>query len=343
LLTAPNMPTVAENLQRWQHFPWEQQGDEWSPGSCPEGTRLLWLRTILPRLDRFVPTGTILEIAPGFGRWTQYLRRLSDRLIVVDVSPRCVEACRARFAGDRHISYHVNDGRSLAMIADESVDLIFSFDSLVHVEADVLDAYLSGAARILKPGGAGFIHHSNLGEFVNPRTGRLPAWVRPTNWRAESMSADVFRAQCAAAGLSCRSQELLNWIGRGASANRHRVDGRLLPLTDCISVFMRATADGPAHVIRNDGFVDEWRTTVSIVDAYAREPNTNCGPTPPTRSILGRKLGTAAKAWRQESVRGITSIARRHAANAAEKWRVVIASWIRGHLIRWFPRGFLGR
>jgi hypothetical protein len=37
--------------------------------------------------------------------------------------------CRERFAEDRHISAHVNDGTSLAMVADESIDLVFSFDA----------------------------------------------------------------------------------------------------------------------------------------------------------------------------------------------------------------------
>ena len=30
------------------------------------------------------------------------------------------------------MSYHLNDGRSLEMIPDGTIDLIFSFDSLIH-------------------------------------------------------------------------------------------------------------------------------------------------------------------------------------------------------------------
>jgi hypothetical protein len=52
--------------------------------------------------------------------------------------------------------FHVNDGRSLAAVADGSVDLIFSFDSLVHVEADVMLAYLEQLAHKLTPHGIGF-------------------------------------------------------------------------------------------------------------------------------------------------------------------------------------------
>ena len=30
--------------------------------------------TIFPRIRECLPVGTILEIAPGFGRWTHYLK-----------------------------------------------------------------------------------------------------------------------------------------------------------------------------------------------------------------------------------------------------------------------------
>jgi hypothetical protein len=49
------------------------------------------------------------------------------------------------------------------MIPDESVDFTFSFDSLVHVEADVLEVYLQQLASAMTKDGVGFIHESNLG------------------------------------------------------------------------------------------------------------------------------------------------------------------------------------
>src|SRR5262252_3849013 len=125
------MPTVEANRQHWDaDYDWTAGGDEWSaPWGCAE---MQWYVSILPRLHPFVPAETILEIAPGFGRWTAYLRQLCRRMVVVDLSARCIEACKARFADSAHIEYHVNDGTSLAMVRDESVDLAFSFDSLVH-------------------------------------------------------------------------------------------------------------------------------------------------------------------------------------------------------------------
>jgi len=51
------------------------------------------------------------------------------------------------------------------MIQDKSIDFVFSFDSLVHAEAKVIEAYLNQLAMKLSQNGIGFIHHSNLGKY----------------------------------------------------------------------------------------------------------------------------------------------------------------------------------
>jgi 2-polyprenyl-3-methyl-5-hydroxy-6-metoxy-1,4-benzoquinol methylase len=288
-----------------------------------------------------VPAGTVLEIGPGFGRWTQYLRRLCDHLILVDLSARCIEACRARFADDPHIDYFANDGESLAMIPDRSIDFLFSFDSLVHVEADALGAYLAQAARKLKPGGTGFVHHSNLGAFVHPKTGEVRRFVTQRNWRAQSMSAGVFRRLCDDAGLACRSQEMINWIGRGQRTDQHHLNGRCIPLTDCLSVF--TTADGqsaPTRVIVNHSFVDEWRQAIWIADAYVRDarsdiPAVIADDSAPLRPLL-RKLRTARALRRIGGVSALATVALQR-ASAASAFAVSAAkAHLMGEANRWF-------
>ena len=109
------MPSIEENLSVWNRsYDWSQEGDEWS--SAWGGPEAEWFGTILPRIHALIPAGTILEIAPGFGRWTHYLKDHCERLIVVDLSEKCIEACKTRFSSSAHITYHVNDGRSLEMI-----------------------------------------------------------------------------------------------------------------------------------------------------------------------------------------------------------------------------------
>jgi len=217
------MPSIEENLKAWNDdYEWPQQGDKWSErwGS----STAQWYCTLLPRIHGFLPTGTILEIAPGHGRWTQFLKTLCHTLILVDLSPSCIDACKKRFATDRHITYHVNDGTSLDMIPDRSLDFVFSFDSLVHAEAEVIRQYLLQISRKLRDRGGGFIHHSTLGDF--PWLIRLIEWSKrlrlyrrstfiqqQEHWRASSMTASLFQAFCTEADLSCTKQELVNWVG----------------------------------------------------------------------------------------------------------------------------------
>lgn len=201
---------------------WSTAGEEWSKSWG--GTPSLWYGALLPRLQSFVPTGTILEIAPGFGRWTQYLVDLCERLVLVDLAPVCIDHCRTRFADRDHVEFHVNDGRSLDMVADESVDLMFSWDSLVHADIDIIRDYVSQIARKLTRDGVAFIHHSNARKHARAHrlAARMPERVRRRlvgggvlldvyAWRSPTVSAVDVARMCESAGLSCVSQELFPW------------------------------------------------------------------------------------------------------------------------------------
>jgi ubiquinone/menaquinone biosynthesis C-methylase UbiE len=217
------MADIDENLAVWNaSWDWSDRGDEWS--AWWGGTPALWFGAILPRIHRFIPTDAILEIAPGYGRWTQFLKDVCGRLVLVDLAERSIDHCRQRFADDTNIEYHVNDGRSLDMVGDGSIDFAFSFDSLVHAESDVLEAYAVQLVRKLKPDGVGFLHHSNTGSYraLAAIAHRAPnRLLRPlvsrgilldiSAWRAESVTAEGFAAQCEAAGLACVAQEKINW------------------------------------------------------------------------------------------------------------------------------------
>ena len=104
----------------------------------------------------------MLEIGPGQGRWTQYLKDRCDELILVDPAEHCVEACRDRSTGRASHRLPRATADRFRALADRSVDLAFSFDSLVHAEADALESYAHELARVLKPDGIAFIHHSNM-------------------------------------------------------------------------------------------------------------------------------------------------------------------------------------
>lgn len=215
------MPSVEENLNQWSDHDWSSAGDEWSIGYG--GTGAMWAWTILPRIAALLPSEHILEIAPGFGRVTQYLAPACNRLTLVDLTERCIDACRTRFGHLDHVEFHLNDGTSLAMIEDDSIDVVLSWDSLIHVEDDVLSGYLTQLATRLRPGGVGFFHHSNLAEYRRRGSRRLS--IANEHWRATSVSAATVRRSCRKAGLECLVQEQVPWGG----AN----------FTDCFTTFRR--------------------------------------------------------------------------------------------------------
>jgi SAM-dependent methyltransferase len=191
----------------WGDYPWPEKGDEWSKRWG--GPDYQWWGMLYPRVRQFLPAATILEIAPGHGRWTQYLLPRCERLIGVDVAANCVAACRERFAGHAHAEFHKNDGMSLPMVPDGKVDFAFSFDSLVHCEQDVMQSYIQELSRKLTGDGVAFLHHSNLAPYRDPETGALPFPNR--GMRGESMSAELFDQFCRDAGVLCIGQEIVRW------------------------------------------------------------------------------------------------------------------------------------
>lgn len=263
------MPDLDAIRETWnQPSGWVSGGDEWSgPWG---GTESLWWGSLMPRIHAFVPAGVVLELGPGEGRWSRYLRPLADELVLVDVAEHCVSVCRELFDGDPAVSVHLGDGLSLPMVADRSADFVFSFDSLVHAEANVLETYAHELARTLKPDGVAFIHHSNMAghrraaavaraipEKLRRRLTIHGLLVNVFAWRAESASAGEFAKVCEQAGLACVGQELIAW-----HYGRH--------LTDAISLVTPRGSrwERPNRVVRNSAFMREARLRERLVPLY---------------------------------------------------------------------------
>jgi SAM-dependent methyltransferase len=135
---------------------WSMGGHEWSKSFGT--TEDLWNKHIFDSIKQFRGK-KILEIAPGFGRITQFLSILASELIVIDLNPLCIEKTKEKL-GHHVLAYFTNDGKSLTGVRDNSQDLVFSFDSFVHMHSNVTEEYVKEIFRVLKPGGHSFIHHS---------------------------------------------------------------------------------------------------------------------------------------------------------------------------------------
>jgi SAM-dependent methyltransferase len=240
------MPDPDWNAAYWsQDFHWRYGGDEWS--SWWGGPEPQWRVTIYPRIASFLPARSLVEVAPGFGRWTEFLRGHCEELIGIDLSKRCVKACRRRFRRDRRLSFHVNDGKSLRAVNDGAADFVFSFDSLVHVEQDIMDAYVRELARVLTDDGVAFIHHSNMAAYSAAEAG-----PRNPHWRSGSVSAETVAETAADVGLSAFKQELIGW------GNDHHF------LNDSLSWIARMDSPhaGGRRVVVNESFMQEARTAL---------------------------------------------------------------------------------
>jgi SAM-dependent methyltransferase len=270
------MPSLEWNERQWgAKYRWLQQGAEWSV--VWGGVDNQWEATILPRLRNFLPIRTVLEIGPGYGRWSGYLLSLCDNYIGVDLAAKCIDACKERFANASHARFFVNDGLSLPMIQDGSVDLVFSFDSLVHAEAEIVASYLSELSRVMTSEAICFLHHSNLGSHLPllrlarvvekisrpmPLIARALRRLRVVEWdhsRAESMTAARFAAACQNANLACVGQEIIDW----GHISRKTID--------CISLVTKPGSqwDRPNVVIFNPDFMAEAFSARRVAQVYA--------------------------------------------------------------------------
>ncbi len=125
----------------------------------------MFFTTLLPRIAAALPAQSVLEIAPGHGRVTAMLLPFCASFHGIDLSARCTAFCRTRFADHARAQFHTNDGLSLDAVAQHRFNLVFSYDSLVHADLPVFEAYIPQILALLAPGGIAFLHHSNLAAF----------------------------------------------------------------------------------------------------------------------------------------------------------------------------------
>jgi SAM-dependent methyltransferase len=256
------MPDLSWNKAVWgSSYHWADGGEEWSV--TWGGSEAQWFGAIYPRLHRFLPTRRILEIAPGFGRWTRFLVSACQEYVGVELSEKCTEACQKRFSDAKHARFITNDGQSLQAIEDQTIDLVFSFDSLVHAEFPVLASYIPQLVQKLSPTGVVFIHHSNLLMYNNT--------IANMHGRATTVSADAVADLVYRAGGTVLIQEIVNWGGEH--------------LIDCLTLFARHDAYPSVKPVRhkNPLFMGEASLIKNFQSPYCR-----------LSELLGNTTGAAA-------------------------------------------------
>ncbi|MGN6371246.1 MAG: class I SAM-dependent methyltransferase [Phycisphaerae bacterium] len=174
----------------------------WAPYYAQAESKMegLWQALIWPMIQN-ADFSVTMDFACGHGRNSAKLVEHAKQLLCVDVNPEAIRKCKERFAGKPGVNCILNDGATLSAIDDGAVTFIYSFDSVVHFEIDLVRTYMVEFKRVMRPGATAFIHHSNVG-----------SGTYGTNVHGRSgVSAESFKQACESVGLVCDKQRILDW------------------------------------------------------------------------------------------------------------------------------------
>jgi SAM-dependent methyltransferase len=133
--------------------------------------------TVLPAVADQVDLGReMIEVGPGPGASTDWLRHRVARLVAVEIDPTAAETLIERFAGT-NVEVLCGDATGLDL-PDDSFDSAGSFTMLHHLPtAQLQNRLLAEVLRVLRPGGvligsdslaSGPLHHFHADDTYNP-------------------------------------------------------------------------------------------------------------------------------------------------------------------------------
>lgn len=93
----------------------------------------------------------VLDAACGEGYGSALLARHAASVLGLDLSSQAVGHAQARYGGAANLRFQAMDATAVDALPDASFDLVVSFETLEHVEAQA--RMLDGFRRVLAPGG----------------------------------------------------------------------------------------------------------------------------------------------------------------------------------------------
>lgn len=216
--------SIENNLAQWNdNHSWSSGGDEWAGQAehCKmDYTR--WKQSIMDRYASCFPSGGILlEIGPGHGRWSDWLAGRASKLVLVDLSPNCLDACQTALSGKVGLRSYLSDGETLPCDLTSTVDGVWSFDCFVHMNERTIRSYIQEIARVLKPGAQAVIHHGDSAAGDTADRG---------GWRSD-ITASFIAATAAANGLEVQAQDRRFHDGGGVPRFGDVITKMIKPLT----------------------------------------------------------------------------------------------------------------
>jgi SAM-dependent methyltransferase len=176
---------------------------------CPSPEWAEYLQTeVLPSVTAGVDLGAVmLEVGPGPGASTDWLRHRVGRLVAVETDAEAANRLRERYR-DANVRVITGDATALTF-EDDSFDSAGSFTMLHHVPTVALQNQLfREVLRVLKPGGvfvgsdslaSDGLHHFHEGDTYNPID---PGWFLG---RLQTLGYER---------LTVSIEETLTWVAR---------------------------------------------------------------------------------------------------------------------------------
>ena len=117
---------------------------------------------------RFVAGRRVLDAACGEGYGSALLADAAHDVVGVDIDPAVVAAASQRYGTFANLRFQAASVTNLPL-ADASVDVVVSFETIEHLEANDQPAMLAEFARVLAPGGLLVLSSPNRPEYSDAR------------------------------------------------------------------------------------------------------------------------------------------------------------------------------
>lgn len=156
--TLPGFNTKYYNHKEWTNYNWNNGGEEWTVSEQ-------WKKALIDRTiyKYFAPQKTILEIGPGAARWSVTLAKMAKHLTLLDLTEVSINLCKEKLKAYHNCQFIVGSGDNLALLPNQSIDYIWSYDVFVHIAPNDTESYIKEFARVMKTNGIAIIHHPAAG------------------------------------------------------------------------------------------------------------------------------------------------------------------------------------
>jgi hypothetical protein len=128
---------IEANVKQWNDYEWKLDGDEWTGQAELCGVSYnVWKTSLVDHLicPYVDPGAHVIEVAPGHGRWSEYIIPSSGFVTLDDLSPNCLCFCRKRFSQYENVDYYLTTGTSLPYYCNNKLDHIVTVELLGQIK-----------------------------------------------------------------------------------------------------------------------------------------------------------------------------------------------------------------